>query len=87
MSKNKDFQDQIYFALGNLSMKEGNETEAVDFFRKSANSTSGNQNQKGKSYLALATHYYEKPDYMKAGKYLRQRRLFSLIRNIPIIRL
>lgn len=68
-TKNKDYQDQIYFALGNLSMKEGNETDAVDFFRKSANATSGNQNQKGKSYLALATHYYDKPDYMKAGRY------------------
>jgi len=68
-SKNKDFQDQIYFALGNLLMKEGNETEALDLFRKSAAANSSNQNQKGRSYLALASHYYEKPDYMKAGKY------------------
>lgn len=68
-SKNKDFQDQIYFALGNMSMKEGNETEALEFFRKSATANSQNQNQKGRSYLALAGHYYEKPDYMKAGKY------------------
>ena len=68
-SKNKDFQDQIYFALGSMAMKEGNETEALDFFRKSASSASRNQNQKGRSYLALATHYYEKPDYMKAGKF------------------
>ena len=35
-SKNKDFQDQIYYALGNLSMKEGNEAEALEFYRKSA---------------------------------------------------
>jgi len=68
-SKNKDFQDQIYFALGNLSMKAGNETEALEFFRKSATATSQNQNQKGRSYLALAEHFYEKPDYIKAGMY------------------
>ena len=68
-SKNKDFQDLIYFALGNMSMKEGNEAEAVDFFRKSAMAASQNQNQKGRSYLALANHYYDKPDYMKAGRY------------------
>jgi len=68
-SKNKEFQDLIYFALGNMSMKEGNEAEAVDFFRKSAEAASQNQNQKGRSYLALANHYYDKPDYMKAGKY------------------
>lgn len=68
-SKNEDFQDQIYYALGNMSMKEGNEAEAIEYFRKSATSKSSNQNQKGRSYLALANHYYDKPDYMKAGKY------------------
>ncbi len=68
-SKNKDFQDQIYFALGSLLMKEGNENEALDFFRKSASANSRNQNQKGRSYLALANHFYGKPDYMKAGQY------------------
>jgi tetratricopeptide (TPR) repeat protein len=68
-SKNKDFLDQIYFALGNLSMKEGNEKEALDFFRKSASSQSSNQNQKGRTYLALADYFYNKPDFMKAGKY------------------
>jgi tetratricopeptide (TPR) repeat protein len=67
--KNKDFQDQIYFALGNIAMKEGNEAEALEFFRKSATVTSQNQNQKGRSYLALANYFYNKPDYMKAGKY------------------
>ena len=68
-SKNKDFQDLIYFALGNLSMREENEAEALDFFRKSASSASQNQNQKGRSYLALANHYYSKSDYMRAGRY------------------
>lgn len=68
-SKNKDFQDQIYFALGNILMKEGKEEEALEYYRKSAATISGNQKQKGRSYLALAGFYYEKPDYMKAGKY------------------
>jgi outer membrane protein assembly factor BamD (BamD/ComL family) len=67
--KNKDFLDQIYYALGNLSMKEGNEQEALEYFRKSASSPSSNQNQKGRSFLALADYYYKKPDYMKAGVY------------------
>ncbi len=67
--KNKDFQDQIYFALGNMSMKEENEKEALDFFRKSVKTAALNPNQKGRSYLVLAGHYYDKPDYMKAGLY------------------
>jgi tetratricopeptide (TPR) repeat protein len=68
-SKNKDYLDQIYFALGNISMKEGREAEALGYFRKSAIAKSQNQNQKGRSYLALANYYYKKPDYMNAGKY------------------
>jgi len=68
-SKNKDFQDQIYFTMGNISMKEGKEAEALEYLRKSATANSTNQNQKGRSYLALAGHYYDKPNYMKAGEY------------------
>jgi tetratricopeptide (TPR) repeat protein len=68
-SKNKDFLDQIYFALGNLSMKEGNEKEALGLFKKSASSKSSNSNQKGRTFLALADYYFKKTDFMKAGKY------------------
>jgi len=68
-SKNKDYQDQIYFALGNLLMKEGDEPEALKYFRKSAIAKSQNQNQKGRSYLALAGYYYKKPDYIKSGRF------------------
>ncbi|HUV00490.1 MAG TPA: tetratricopeptide repeat protein [Bacteroidales bacterium] len=68
-SKNKDYQDQIYFALGNMAMKEGDEAKALEYYKKSASSLSRNQNQKGRSYLALASHFYDKPDYMEAGRY------------------
>jgi tetratricopeptide (TPR) repeat protein len=68
-TKNKEFLDQIYFALGNLSMKEGDEKKALEFFRKSATAPSQNPNQKGRSYLALAEYYYKKPDFISAGKY------------------
>ena len=68
-SKNKEYQDQIYYALGNLSMREGQETKALEYFRKSAIAKSQNQNQKGRSYLALAGYYFKKSDYIKAGTY------------------
>jgi tetratricopeptide (TPR) repeat protein len=67
--KNVDFQDQIYFALGNMSKKEGKDAEALEFYRKSAKASSRNQNQKGRSYLAMADYYYQKPDYINAGMY------------------
>ena len=68
-SKNKDFLDQIYYALGNLSLKEGNESDAVDYFKKSASKSTLNQNQKGRSYLALADYFFRKNDFLNAGKY------------------
>lgn len=81
-SKNKDFQDQIYYALGNLMKKEGKDAEALEYYRKSALSSSVNQNQKGKSYLALAEYYYKKPDYMNAGKYYDST-IYFLDQNYP----
>jgi tetratricopeptide (TPR) repeat protein len=68
-SKNKDFRDQIYFALGNLARREGNEKEAIDYFKKSASASTQNLNQKGKTFLALAQYYYSKQDYMNSAKY------------------
>ncbi|HVN59206.1 MAG TPA: tetratricopeptide repeat protein [Bacteroidales bacterium] len=68
-SKNKDFRDQIYFALGNLNMKEGNINEAIEYYKRSANSSNLNRNQKAKAYLALADFYYNKPAYVNSGLY------------------
>ncbi len=60
--KNREYRDQIYYAHGNLSMREGNTAEAIDYYRQSAAVSSSNNNQKGRSYLMLAEHYYEEPD-------------------------
>lgn len=81
-TKNLEFEDQIYFALGNLAMKEGNETEALDYFRKSASANSSNPNQKGRSYLSLSDFFYERSDYIKAGMYLDSA-VFFLDQNHP----
>jgi tetratricopeptide (TPR) repeat protein len=74
--KNRDFRDQIYYALAGLSMKEGNEAEALDFYRKSAAASTANQNQRGRSYLSLADYYYDRSDYKNAGLYLDSAVLF-----------
>jgi len=64
-TKNVDFQDQIYYALGNLAMREGKEEEAVEYYHKSATAISQNQNQRGRSFLALANYYFGIPDLIK----------------------
>lgn len=68
-SKNKDFLDQIYFALGKLSEKEGNYEEAIINFKNSAASSTINRKQMAKSFLSLAEYYFSLPDYVNAGKY------------------
>lgn len=67
--KNNDFQDQIYYALANISMKEGNVAEAVELYKLSIRKSVSNNNQKGLSYLALADMYYKIPEYPLAQAY------------------
>ncbi len=67
--KNREFLDQIYFALANLAAREGDEAEALRMFSKSAAAPSRNPNQKSRTYRALADYYYARPDFIKAGKY------------------
>jgi tetratricopeptide (TPR) repeat protein len=67
--KNKDFLDQIYYALGNIAMKEGRKDEAVDLYKQSVYKSVNNVNQKGLSYLALGDYYYSIPDYAAAQAY------------------
>lgn len=64
--KNKEFQDQIYFALANLSMEEKKVEEALVLYKKSARVSVSNPRQKGRSYKTVADYYYERPDYIQA---------------------
>ncbi len=68
-AKNKEYRDQIYFAHGNLSMREGNTEEAIEYYKQSASASTTNNNQKGKSYLMLAEYYFDKPDYLVSQMY------------------
>lgn len=67
--KNIDYQDQIYYALGVIAMKENKMEEAISLFQKSANVSVTNDIQKARSYLELANIYYERPDYLNAQAY------------------
>ncbi len=67
--KNIEFMDQIYFALGNLASKEGNNTKAIDYYRKSVKANVNNEQQKTRSFLSLANLYYSLPDYPNAQMY------------------
>jgi len=68
-SKNTDYLDQIYFALGELEMRRGNSDEALKLWSQAAASSTVNSRQKARSYLALGEHFYARPDYMTAWNY------------------
>jgi tetratricopeptide (TPR) repeat protein len=67
--KNLEFRDQIYFAMGNISMKEGKKDQAKQEYTKSASMSTDNLYQRALSCLTLAQIYFEEPEYKKAQSY------------------
>lgn len=67
--KNRDYLDQIHFALGNLSLREKDTVNALDHFHKSASLSTGNNTQRGRSYLVLAEYWNNSGDYLRAQTY------------------
>lgn len=67
--KNKEFRDQIYFALAGVERQENNEPGAIDYLNQALRTPSTNTAQKAMSYLELADIYLKKPQYIPAAAY------------------
>lgn len=67
--KNLEFRDQIYFAMGNISLKEGKKDQAIKEYTKSASMSVDNLYQRALSCLTLAQIYFDMPEYKKAQAY------------------
>ncbi len=67
--KNIDYQDQIYYALGNIYFKENIINEAIVNYKLSLETSKDNYLQKAKTNITLADLYYSRPDYMNAQAY------------------
>lgn len=67
--KNKDFRDQIYYALAQLAFKENNDTLAIHYLRLSVAVSVKNDFQKTTSALKLADIYFERQNYRLAQVY------------------
>lgn len=67
--KNKEFFDQIYYALADIEFKEGNEEKGIEYLKTSAEKSISNNNQKGRSYLRLAEISFSKKQYQPAQTY------------------
>lgn len=64
--KNKEYKDQIYYALANIDFKENKIPEAIENYKLSAWTSIADQRQKARSYLAIADIKYNERDYLSA---------------------
>lgn len=67
--KNKDYKDQIYYALAEIAIKEKNPTQAIEYLRLSVSHSTNNNYQKAKSSLTIADLYFSIPKYEEAQAY------------------
>jgi TolA-binding protein len=67
--KNKEYQDQIYFALGNIDFKENSIDKALTNYKLSVSKSVSNPRQKARSYLAIADIKYNNKEYLPAQAY------------------
>jgi tetratricopeptide (TPR) repeat protein len=67
--KNIEFQDQIYYALGNIEYKQDNLSEAIDLYEESIVRNLENTDQRALSFLTLADIYYDEQSYLESQAY------------------
>ncbi len=68
-AKNKDYLDQIYFALAEVALSDKDDTSAVKYLKLSVSKSVSNNYQKAISALTLADLYFTYPDYKNAQAY------------------
>jgi TolA-binding protein len=74
--KNTEFRDQIYYALANIAMKDGDTALGIEYFKTSVASSTKNNYQKAISSLSLADLYFERKEYTDAQYYYDSTMLF-----------
>ncbi|MFQ5447922.1 MAG: tetratricopeptide repeat protein, partial [Saprospiraceae bacterium] len=67
--KNREFQDQIYFALAEIALAKGDKKEAMKNLELSLRNSTRNMSQKAEAYLLLADLYFEDQLFVKAKLY------------------
>lgn len=67
--KNKEYLDQIYYALGDIAARENDIPAALGHFKSSAQSSMANTRQKGVSFLRIADIYFDRKEYKPAQAY------------------
>ena len=67
--KNKEYLDQIHYALADIAFKEKDEPLGIHHLQQSAALSVSNNKQKALSYLRLGELFYDKPLYVESKSY------------------
>ncbi|HKK77127.1 MAG TPA: tetratricopeptide repeat protein [Saprospiraceae bacterium] len=67
--KNYEYRDQIYYAMAEIALEQGDKNEAISLFKESLSYNTNNNSQRSESYLALADLYYDGEKYVPAKLY------------------
>lgn len=68
-AKNAEYKDQIYYALADIEIKEGNEPKGIEHLTNCAFYSTKNTRQKGMAYERLGDMSFSKRHYVSAQKY------------------
>lgn len=68
-SKNKEYGDQIYYALAQIALKNKERAKAMTYLRQALDAPSRNRVQKGEAYYLLAKMNLEDEKYVFAKNY------------------
>lgn len=68
-SKNKNYLDQIYYAIADIDLKDGDSLSAIQNLRAAVKSSAENQNQKALAALKVAELLFEKGRFTLATNY------------------
>ena len=74
--KNKEYLDQIYYALAEVAIRNKNNDLAIKYLKLSVSSSVGNNYQKSISALKLADLYFDIPEYENAQAYYDSTMMF-----------
>ena len=65
-SRNKDYLDQIYYAIGNIHLSAGDTLKAIDYYEKANAESSRNGIEKAINQITLGNIYFAQRKYTKA---------------------
>lgn len=67
--KNKEYKDQIYFALADVALRDMDTVAGIEYLRLSVSNSLNNNYQRATSSLKLADLYFQIPSYENAQAY------------------